>query len=268
MKIDKKIGFIGAGKMATALIEGLLNAKIIDKFNLAISDISNERINYFKSLGIKSFLSNIDLYKESEIIVFSVKPDKIKIICEELKSVIKKEKLIISIAAGVEIKFIENILGNDIPIVRVMPNTPALVGAGMSAYAVNKNVVQDFKLLVEKILKSIGEVIFIEEKYLDAVTGLSGSGPAFVFMMINSLAEGGVKMGLLKDVALKLSAQTVFGAAKMVLETGKHPEELLDMVTSPGGTTIAGIYSLEKNKIRAAFIEAVETATLRAKEIK
>ncbi len=268
MEIKEKIGFIGAGKMATAFIEGLLNSKIIEKSNLAVSDISEERINFFKSLGIKTFSNNKELYNESDIIFFAVKPNIIKEICEELKPIIKKDKLIVSIAAGIEIKFIEKILGKDIPIIRVMPNTPALVGAGMSVYAINSKVTNERRALVERILKSIGEVIFMEEKYLDAVTGLSGSGPAFVFMVINSLAAGGVKMGLPKDVALKLAAQTVFGAAKMVLETEKHPEELLDMVTSPGGTTIAGVHSLENNKIRSAFIEAVEKATLRAKELK
>lgn len=268
MKIRERIGFIGAGKMAGAFIEGILNSKIIEKTNLGVSDISEERINFFKSLGIKTFTDNRQLYNESDIIFFAVKPDIIKEISKELKPVIKKDKLIVSIAAGIETRFIEKILGKDIPIIRVMPNTPALVGAGMSVYTINNKVTDRFKIVIETILRSIGEVIFMEEKYLDAVTGLSGSGPAFVFMVINSLAAGGVKAGLPKSVALRLAAQTVFGAAKMVIETKKHPEELLDMVTSPGGTTIAGIHSLEENKIRAAFIEAVEKATLRAKELK
>jgi len=267
-QLDKKIGFIGAGKMANAFIEGLLKAKVIDKNALSVSDVSEERIKFFNSLGINTFSDNKKLYNNSDIIILSVKPNIIEKVVNDLISIVNKNKLIISIAAGVTIETIEKILDKGIPIARVMPNTPALVGAAMSAYSINKYVKEKEKDTIEMILKSIGEVIYIDEKYLDAVTGLSGSGPAYVFMVINSLAEGGVKMGLSKKVALKLAAQTVLGSAKLVLETGKHPEELLDMVTSPGGTTIAGITTLEKKGIRAAFIEAVEEATKRSKELK
>ncbi|MBN1899371.1 MAG: pyrroline-5-carboxylate reductase [Spirochaetes bacterium] len=268
MKINKKLGFIGAGKMAQAFIEGLVRSKIIDKVNISVSDVSSKRLSFFKSLGVRTFKKNQEIVQNCDVIILAVKPDKIRTVCGELSSVIRKDTLVVSIAAGIPIENIENILGKELAIVRVMPNTPALVLAAMSAFAVNKNVTEKLKIVVEMILKSIGECLFVEEKHLDAITGLSGSGPAYVFMVINSLAEGGVKMGLSKSVSMKLAAQTVMGSAKLVIESDKHPEELVDMVTSPGGTTIAGIHTLEKNKIRAAFIEAVESATKRAKELK
>jgi len=265
--ITKRIGFIGAGKMAEAFIAGLIDSKIIEKKLISVSDVSIERINYFKSLNINATDNNKEIYKNSDIIFLSVKPNIIKNILIVLKDIINPSKLIISIAAGVKINFIENILEKNIPIVRVMPNTPVMVKSGVLVYTFNKNVNETDQKIIEEILKSVGEVMFLEEKYFDVVTGLSGSGPAYIFIVINSLAEGGVKMGLPKNIALKLAIQTTLGSAKMLKELSKHPEELLDMVTSPAGTTIDAIHSLEKNKLRASLIEAVEIATLKSIKI-
>jgi pyrroline-5-carboxylate reductase len=263
--IKRDIGFIGAGKMAFAFVSGLLNASIVEKKFIAISDVDQQRINLFKSLGIKTYTNNKEIVKGSSIIFLSVKPNKIFDVLNEIKPVLTGDKVLVSIAAGIKIEKIEKVIGSDIPIFRVMPNAPVMVGAGMSVYCFNNKVKKDDISVIEEILKSVGEVIFLNEEHFDIVTGLSGSGPAYVFLVINSLAEGGVKMGLPKDIALKLATQTVLGSAKMVMQTNKHPEELIDMVTSPGGTTIEALHSLENNKVRSAFIEAVEKATLKSK---
>ena len=264
--INKKIGFIGAGRMGTALIEGFLRNKLVDKKHIFICDSDKERVHYFNSLGINS-LKDADLVKKSDIIFLAVKPHQIKTVCQEIRYSLIKEKIVVSIAAGVNIKNLEEFLKKNSQIVRIMPNTPALVNQGMSVYCYNKYFDKANIGIIENLLKTVGHVISLEEKYFDVVTGLSGSGPAYVFLMINSLAEGGVKMGLPKDIALELATQTVFGAAELVRKTGKHPEELKDMVTSPGGTTVEGLKILENYKVRNAFIEAVEAATNKSKKL-
>ncbi len=264
--LNKTIGFIGAGKMGTALIEGFLKNKLVEKKHIFICDSSKERVHYFNSLGIKS-LKSTELAKKSEIIFLAVKPNQIKNICREINSCLSNKKIIISIAAGVMIKNIEEFLQKKVQIVRIMPNTPAIVNRGISVYCYNKQFNKNNLINIENLLKTVGRVLFLEEKHFDAVTGLSGSGPAYVFLMINSLAEGGVKMGLPKKVALELATQTVFGAAELVKKTGKHPEELKDMVTSPGGTTVEGLKVLENHKVRSAFIEAVEAGAKKSKKL-
>lgn len=264
--IDKKIGFLGVGKMGTALIEGLIHNKSINKKVIVINDIDKNRIKYFKSLGIQA-MDKRDLIKFSDIIFFAVKPNQVGAVCKEIKDELSSQKIIISIAAGITIKRLEEFSGDKAQIVRIMPNTPALVNQGMSVFCVNKKFNKKYIPVIKTILGSVGHVLHLDEKYFDVVTGLSGSGPAYIFLVINSLAEGGVKMGLPKKVALELAVQTVLGSAQLVQQTGKHPEDLKDMVTSPGGTTVEGLKVLEEYKMRSAFIHAVEAATLKSKKL-
>lgn len=264
--INRKIAFIGAGKMGSALIKGLLKKKIVEKKNILISDKDENRIKYFQSLGI-SQAGNKECAKSAEIIFLAVKPNQVEFVCKEIQPYLTRKHIVISIAAGVNIKKLGQYLKEKVQIVRIMPNTPALVGQGMSVYCYNKQFDKKNDEIINIILKAVGSVLYLEEKHFDAVTGLSGSGPAYVFLVINSLAEGGVKMGLPKKVALDLATQTVLGSAEMVKKTNKHPEDLKEMVTSPGGTTVEGLKVLEDYKIRSAFIQAVEAATLKSKNL-
>jgi pyrroline-5-carboxylate reductase len=185
----------------------------------------------------------------------------------EIRGSVQSHHLLFSIAAGITIRQIADVVGNDRRIIRVMPNTPCLVGASASAFAASSSATPADIQLTERLLNSVGRSVAVPEKLLDAVTGLSGSGPAFVFVMIEALSDGGVKMGLPRDLATMLAAQTLFGSAKMLLETGLHPGQLKDMVTSPGGTTIAGLHALEHGGLRAALMDAVEAATRRSAEL-
>ncbi|MGV9174148.1 MAG: pyrroline-5-carboxylate reductase [Promethearchaeia archaeon] len=265
---NKKIGIIGIGNMGNALLNGIIKSNILPKDNILIYDTNEELLDQRKKkYDVSSAINNKDLVKQSDFVLLCVKPQVVDQVLEEIKTKVT-EKIIISIAAGVTIGQIEDIIKKNIPIIRIMPNTPALVGEGASAISKNQKVKNKSIEFVKDILNSVGLVVEVEEKYIDAVTGFSGSGPAYVFMAIEALADGGVKMGLSREVALKLAAQTVKGAAEMVLETKKHPGELKDMVASPGGTTIAAIHELEKNAFRASFIKAVESATLKSKSLK
>lgn len=266
LSMNIRVGFIGAGKMAGAILEGLLNNNVISKNNLLINDKDEKRMYYFKSLGV-NICEKDELVKKSDLIILSVKPIHMKEVCDEIKVLLNKNKIILSIAAGITISYLEKYLSKEIQIVRVMPNTPALVNKGMSVYCYNDQFDKKNQDVIEELLKNIGEVVYCDEKYFDAVTGLSGSGPAYIFVVINALAEGGLRMGLPKDLSLTLATQTVLGSAELVAKTRKHPEELKDMVSSPGGTTVEGLKVLEDYKVRAAFIEAVEKATLKSKNL-
>ena len=210
---------------------------------------------------------NVEAAREADIVILSVKPQVIERVLVEITSVVDDRKLVISIAAGIVISRIEKALKDGAHVVRVMPNTPALVLAGAAAIAGGKNATSNDLALAQSIFNSVGRAVIVEEKLMDAVTGLSGSGPAYVFMIIDALSDAGVKAGLPRQLALELAAQTVYGAAKMVLETKEHPGKLRDMVTSPGGTTIEGLHALEKGKLRATLINAVEAATARSREL-
>jgi pyrroline-5-carboxylate reductase len=268
MVLDKKIAFIGGGNMAGALIKGLLAAGAVKTDHILVADISFDRVNYLKkTYGIIIQKTNIDAAREAGIIVLSVKPQVIEKVLSEIAPAVDDNKLVISIAAGVVIEKIEKALPGKPRIVRVMPNTPALVLAGAAALAGGKNATSEDLALAQSIFNSVGRAVIVEEKLMDAVTGLSGSGPAYVFMIIDALSDAGVKAGLPRPLALELAAQTVYGAAKMVLETKEHPGKLRDMVTSPGGTTIEGLHALEKGKLRAVLMNAVEAATARSREL-
>jgi pyrroline-5-carboxylate reductase len=268
MVVDKKIAFLGGGNMAEALIKGLIVAGAAKPDQILVMDISSDRLEYLKkTYGVMPQKSNLDATRGAGVIVLSVKPQVIERVLGEISSAVDENKLVISIAAGIVIDKLEKALSGKPRVVRVMPNTPALVLAGAAALAGGKNATSEDLALARNIFNSVGRAVIVEEKLMDAVTGLSGSGPAYVFMIIDALSDAGVKAGLPRELALELAAQTVYGAAKMVLETNEHPGKLRDMVTSPGGTTIEGLHALEKGKLRAVLMNAVEAATARSKEL-
>ena len=266
--LKEKIGFIGGGKMGEALINGILRAGLSSSDKIMVSDVDKKRLQILeKEAGIKTTQDNKKITSNSDIIILAVKPNMMGSVLDELNSEITSKHLIISIAAGIPLSFIESSLNKGCRAIRVMPNTPCLVGETAAGYALGKKATRNDGKLVGQILDAVGKSFLLEEKYLDAVTGLSGSGPAFIYVVIEALADGGVKMGLPRDVAITLAAQTAFGAAKMVLESGTHIGQLRDSVTSPGGTTIEGLHALEKGGIRNALIDAVETATKKSKSL-
>lgn len=261
-------GFIGSGRMATALIRGMLRAKTAEPGSISASDpYQAARDTLRAETGISVEDSNVAVAAQSDVLVLAVKPQSMSEVLAQLKDAVTPDHLVISIAAGVTLGTMAAGLGPDRRLARVMPNTPALVGEGASAYCLGTHAKATDDEVVRSCLVSVGRAFRVTESLLDAVTGLSGSGPAFVYVMIEALSDGGVRVGLPRDVATALAAQTVLGAARMVLETGDHPGVLKDQVTSPGGTTIAGLHALEKGGIRAALIDAVEAATRRSAEL-
>jgi pyrroline-5-carboxylate reductase len=268
MAINGKIAFLGGGNMAEALIKGLEAAGTAKADQIMATDVSGDRLAYLtKTYGIIAAKSNADAAREAAVIILSVKPQVIERVLAEISSAVDDKKLVISIAAGITLTKIEKSLRETARVVRVMPNTPALVLAGAAALSAGKNVTNDDLALAQSIFNAVGRAVVVDEKLMDAVTGLSGSGPAYVFMIIDALSDAGVKAGLPRPLALELAAQTLYGSAKMVLETKEHPGKLRDMVTSPGGTTIEGLHALEKGKLRATLMNAVEAATARSKEL-
>ncbi len=264
----KNIGFIGAGKIGEAIINGIIASEICPPKNIMASDIDENRLNFLKeSLGIKVTTQNNEVVKKSEVIVLAVKPKFIKEVVSGISSVIKKDQLIVSVAAGVPTERLEAAGGEGIRVIRVMPNIACVVGESASAICPGKYATGQDEEKAKEIFGACGKVVLIPENLMDAVTGLSGSSPAFIFMIIEALSDGGVHEGLDRKTALRLSAQTVLGAAKMVLETNKHPGELKDMVTSPGGTTIRGIRAMEEHRVRSAMMSAVIEATRQSKEL-
>jgi pyrroline-5-carboxylate reductase len=262
------IGFLGAGKMATALARGFVHAKLVQADQLIASDVSDEARRHFTEATLaRATGNNIEVLQNATVILLAVKPDQVVDVLKDVRPHFTDKHLLISIAAGVPLARLEAGLPGDPRVVRVMPNTPALVGASASAFALGKGAKPEDAIFTEKLFTSVGIALQVKEALLDAVTGLSGSGPAYTYVMIEALSDGGVAAGLSRDVAMKLAAQTVLGAAKMVMETGLHPGALKDMVTSPGGTTIEGVHELEKGGVRGAFINAVRAATDKAKRL-
>jgi pyrroline-5-carboxylate reductase len=262
------IGFLGAGKMGTALARGFISAGLVKAGSIMASDpVEAARAAFAKDVGAKAASSNEEVVKACKVIVLAVKPDQVAGALADIRGEFTKKHLLISIAAGVTIAKLEAGLGADARVIRVMPNTPALVGAAASAFALGKSALPEDGALAQKLFSAVGVAFQVKEHLLDAVTGLSGSGPAYVYLMIEGLSDGGVAAGLTRDVATKLAAQTVAGAAKMVLDTGLHPGTLKDMVTSPGGTTIEGLHELEKARVRGAFISAVRVAAEKSKKL-
>lgn len=259
------LGFVGFGNMGFAIVKGLVDAELFMPSDIHIVDADEKRLAKANAEGHFTHFSVDELREVSEAVVIAVKPKDVSGVLEELKGISDKA-LIISIAAGISLKTIEAAFPEN-PVIRVMPNTPCMVGAGANVIARGSNVSDEDVDEAKKILGAVGFVSELPESLMDAVTGLSGSGPAYVAVMIEALSDGGVKMGLPRATALKLAAQTVFGTAKMILEKGIHPAKLRDMVASPGGTTIEGLSVLEDSAFRAALINAVEAAAMKSEEL-
>jgi pyrroline-5-carboxylate reductase len=268
MKLGKTIGFLGTGNMAEALIKGLIAAGVVEPAQIHGSDPRRERCQDLTArFGIVTTTRNVDVVKAAEIVVLSVKPQILPQVLDEVAQHLPPHALIISIAAGIPVSSIEKRLPKGTRVVRTMPNTPALVGAGATAIAAGGHATPEDLEAAKKIFDAVGMTVLLDEEQLDAVTGLSGSGPAYVFLIIEALSDAGVKMGLSRYNAQALAAQTVLGSAKLLLETHEHPGRLKDMVTSPGGTAIAGIATLEAGGLRTTLINAVEAATRRSQEL-
>jgi len=268
-KITETLGFIGAGRMATALARGCVQSGLVASEQVLAVDPSQEALQAFtKEIPNSRVASDsVALLEEAQVVVLAVKPQIMPAVLEAISGHVEKKHLLVSIAAGVTLSTLAAALPAGTRLVRVMPNTPCLVGLGASCYCCGETASEEDSRQVQKILESVGGAYEVEEDKLDAVTGLSGSGPAFVYRMIETMAEGGVAGGLSQELALKLAAQTARGAAEMVLSTGNSPAELRQQVTSPGGTTQAGLETLEKLSGPDAFRAAVEAATQRSKEL-
>jgi pyrroline-5-carboxylate reductase len=260
------IGFIGAGRMASAIIRGLIDAGTCRPEEIIATDIDDAVLDLLSSnTGVRCVGSVKELISQCETIMLCVKPGDASVVLSEVGA-LPGSKLLISIAAGVRLSHLEE-MAPECRIIRVMPNTPALVHKGAAAFSLGQKATESDADLVQSIFTAVGTAFRTEEKNLDAVTGLSGSGPAYVFLIIDALADGGVMQGLPRSLALQLAAQTVAGAAEMILQTGEHPGQLKDNVASPGGTTMAGLAILEAAAVRSALIESVAAATERSREL-
>lgn len=264
----RRVAFLGAGNMGEALIKGLTQSGLVPTGSITASDPRADHLAQIaKRYGIKAIADNATLIGGADVIILAVKPQIMAAVLKELAPVVDEGKLLISIAAGVSTRKLRDQLGKPARLIRVMPNTPALVLEGVTAVARAEGLKPGDLEAAQELFAAVGKVVVLDESAMDAVTGLSGSGPAYVAMAIEALADGGVKMGLDRATAMTLAAQTVLGSARLILDTGVHPGQLKDMVSSPGGTTIAGIAALEECGLRRAFILAVERATLRSREL-
>jgi pyrroline-5-carboxylate reductase len=263
--MNKNIGFIGCGNMAQAMIGGIISSKLTAPSNVIVSASSETNLNKVKEkYQLKTTLDNKVVAESSDILVLAVKPNMYIKVIKEIKDVVPKDIIIVTIAAGVSMETVEKAFEKEMKIIRTMPNTPALVGEGMSALCHNNLITAEDLANVIKIFDSFGKSEVLEEKYMDAIPAISGSSPAYVFMFIEAMADGAVLQGIPRDKAYKMAAQAVLGSAKMLLETGEHPGSLKDKVCSPGGTTIEAVFTLEKNNFRGTVISAMEACTDKA----
>ncbi|MGH4051761.1 MAG: pyrroline-5-carboxylate reductase [Clostridium sp.] len=263
--MNKTIGFIGCGNMAQAMISGIVKSKLVSSEEVIASNPSDKNlIKVKKEYNILITQNNTEVAKFSDIVILSVKPYKYFEVIDEIKQYLKKDVIIVTIAAGITLEHMRGALGDDAKVIRTMPNTPALVGEGMSALCANSNITKEELTLVIDIFESFGKIEILEEKLIDVVPAVSGSSPAYVYMFIEALGDGAVMQGMQRDKAYKMAAQAVLGAAKMVLETGEHPGKLKDNVCSPGGSTIEAVYTLEKNNFRGSIMSAMESCTQKA----
>ncbi len=271
MKSEKRLGticFIGGGQMAEALIKGLLKKQVFESKDIYCSEPVEKRRKYLQEqYRITTFSNNQEAVKNADIVLLAVKPQVMDLVLEELKAAVQAHHLVISIAAGVTIKRLQALLGQDKRIIRVMPNTPALVLEGAAGISKGDNATQEDLDTALYIFNAIGKAVEVPESLMDAVTGLSGSGPAYCFQFIEALIQAGIREGLPQPIASTLAIQTVIGSAKMCEKTQRHPIELLSMVTSPGGTTIQGVYQLERSGFSGIVMDAVNAATRRSKEL-
>lgn len=263
----KRIGFVGGGAIAEAIIKGLLKQGM-ESASIFVSDISAKRLGYLQdTLRIQTMTNNAALVGAADLIVLAVKPHNLAEAAGSLSGTMTREKILISVLAGVTTRQVEKLLPPGCRVIRAMPNTPALVGCGITVLAAGKNAADQDLDRAREIFKTVGDVLVLPEKMMNAVTGLSGSGPAYLYLIIEALADGGVLAGLPRDVALQLAAQTVRGAGAMVAESGLHPGQLKDMVTSPGGTTISGLLKLEQAGVRGVIMETVKAAAEKSEQL-
>ena len=266
--MNKTIGFIGSGNMGQAMIGGIIQAGLVKPEGIVVFDPDTAKLEELKKeMGISTTAEATELAAGCDVVVLAVKPDIYPVVLKQIAASLKKGAIVVTIAPGRSLSEVEGILGGESKVVRTMPNTPALVGEGMTAYCVNGNVTQEELADVKLLLESFGKSEAVPEKLMDAVVGISGSSPAYVFMFIEAMADAGVKAGLPRDKAYRFAAQSVLGAAKMVLETGKHPGALKDMVCSPGGTTIVAVSVLEEEGFRSAVIKGVDACIRKSGEM-
>ncbi|XP_065854767.1 pyrroline-5-carboxylate reductase [Euphorbia lathyris] len=261
-----KLGFIGAGKMAESIARGVVQSGVLPPSRIRTAHSNPDRCSAFESFGVKVFPNNNNVVEDSDVIVFSVKPQVVKDAVLSLRPLLTKKKLLVSVAAGIKLKDLQEWAGHD-RFIRVMPNTPAAVGEAATVMSLGGAATKEDGELITKLFGSVGKIWTANEKLFDAITGLSGSGPAYVYLAIEALADGGVAAGLPRELALGLASQTVLGAASMATKTGKHPGQLKDEVTSPGGTTIGGVHELEKGGFRGILMNAVVAAAKRSQEL-
>ena len=263
----KKIAVLGVGKIGEAIIRALIGRGGVQAQDVTGTAARDESAARIERLGIKAAPGNALAAKGADVVVIAVKPTVVPQVCEEIAPVLAKGALVVSVAAAVTTKTLEAALGADVPVIRVMPNTPCLLGEGMSVLARGKSAKDEHLRLARELFDAVGRTAVLDEKLMDGVTGLSGSGPAYVYVVIESVAEAGVKVGIPRDVSTLLAAQTVLGAARMVLELGEHPALLKDAVTTPAGCTVDGLLELEEGGLRVTLIKAVMRATERAREL-
>jgi pyrroline-5-carboxylate reductase len=266
---DKLIAIIGAGNMGDALVSGLIGSGSCKAKNIICADVRQDKLDRIKSsYKVRTTTNNLRAVAEADVVIYAVKPQIMAAVLNETAPKLDMSKLVISIAAGVPLAAIESCIQKDLRLIRVMPNIAAAVKEAATGIAAGAHATKEDVKLTMEIFNSIGKCVFLKENYLmDAVTGLSGSGPAYIFLIVDALADAGVKVGLSRQDSLFLAAQTVLGAAKLLIETHEHPGQLKDKVTSPGGTAIAGLATLESGGLRTTLINAVETATNRSKEL-
>jgi pyrroline-5-carboxylate reductase len=264
-----EVGFIGGGNMAEALIRGILQGKTLSASQCRVCDVLQDRLTYLKkAYGVQTASTPGPVVEPSRVVILAVKPQQIPTALKAIIPLWSQEKLLVSIAAGITLDQLAQSFPSPPRLVRVMPNTPALVQAGISALCQNDTAREDDFLLAESLFKAVGETVRLDESLFDAVTGLSGSGPAYVFVILEALSDAGVKMGLPRAVASKLALETVYGASRLARESDRTFGQLKDMVTSPGGTTIAGLHEMEKAGLRGILMNAVEAATRRSRELR
>src|SRR2546422_3196264 len=264
----KRIAVLGAGKLGEALIPGMLDAEVVSRRQFIATAAHKERLDQLQAkLDVETTLSNGEAVRKAHLVLLCVKPQTVEEVLRQISDDLTPNHIVISVAASVTTRFMETIINKPVPVIRTMPNTPCFIKKGMTAIAAGKHATADHVMQARKTFDAIGRTLILDEKHMDAVTGLSASGPAFVYIIIESFVEAGVKVGLPREAATLLAAQMVLGAASMVLETGEHPAKLKDTDTTPAGCTIDGILELEDGGLRTTLIKAVVRATHRAKEL-
>jgi pyrroline-5-carboxylate reductase len=267
--MNQQIGFIGGGQMAEALIKGIITSGLFQVEDILVAEPNDSRREYLEeTFSIKTFYSNVPIFENCRVVILAVKPQTMNALLEDCRERVQSQHIIISIAAGLPISYYLRKIGKDeTKIIRVMPNTPALVLEGASALSRNENVTNEELRTAEEIFLAVGEVVILDEVHLDAVTGLSGSGPAYVFSFVEALIDAGVKSGLTRAISEKLALQTVSGSVKLLKESGEHPAALRGKVTSPGGTAITALHVLEKVGFHGIIMDIVESAVIRSKQL-